>query len=124
MGGRLVGIADFCWAWAVPVVILGGAVCPGYVCRLQPIQGADRTAGEAGDGARAHHRGRLPAGAVPEAGRRHRGLSHASFPGASRPQMATLKRLEVRVQLLPLLSHRINIDRLALTAPIFFWRPT
>ena len=50
-------------------------------------------------------------------------LSHASFPGGSRLQMVTLKRLGVLVQFLPLLSHRINIDRLALAAAIFFWRP-
>jgi AsmA family protein len=52
------------------------------------------------------------------------GLSLASFPGGSRPQLVTLKRLELQVQLLPLLSHRINVDRLALAAPIFFWSPT
>ena len=34
-------------------------------------------------------------------------VSHASLPGGSRSQMVTL-RLEVQVQLLPLLSRRIN----------------
>ena len=41
-------------------------------------------------------------------------VSLANLPGASRPQMVTLKRLEVQMQLLPLLSRQIRVDRLVL----------
>ena len=36
-------------------------------------------------------------------------VSLANLPGASRPQMVTLKRLEVQMQLLPLLLRRLLI---------------
>src|SRR5262245_55116524 len=38
-------------------------------------------------------------------------VSLANFAGGSRPQMVTLKRLEVQMQLLPLLSRQIRVDR-------------
>lgn len=41
-------------------------------------------------------------------------VSLANFAGGSRPEMITLKRLEVQMQLLPLLSRQIKIDRLVL----------
>jgi uncharacterized protein involved in outer membrane biogenesis len=41
-------------------------------------------------------------------------LSLANMPGGSRPEMVTLKRLEVKLQLLPLLSNQVRIDRLIL----------
>ena len=34
-----------------------------------------------------------------------------NFPGGSRPEMVTLKRLQVQLQLLPLLSREIRVDR-------------
>src|SRR5262249_7598764 len=151
MGGRHVGIADFCShpfiqpktatpLWWRPwrcdiglktiligvivllVVILGRAVV--LLISIDFSQYKGLIAREAGDGVRAHHRGRLPAGAVPEAGRRGRGPEPSQLPRRLAPQMVPLKGLEVLVQFLPLLSHRINIDRLALAAAKFFWRPT
>ena len=44
-------------------------------------------------------------------------VSFANPPGFSRPQMATLERLDLKLALLPLLSHRIEIDRLVLVKP-------
>ncbi len=41
-------------------------------------------------------------------------VGFANVPGGSRPQMVVLKRLEVQMQLLPLLSRRIEVDRLVL----------
>lgn len=41
-------------------------------------------------------------------------VSFANAPWGSRPQMATLQRLEVQVQLLPLLSQQIQVERLVL----------
>jgi uncharacterized protein involved in outer membrane biogenesis len=41
-------------------------------------------------------------------------LSLANEPGGSRPEMVTVKRLEVQLQLLPLLSNQVKIDRLIL----------
>lgn len=41
----------------------------------------------------------------------------ANIDGGSRPQMATLKRLELEIRLLPLLSRRVEIDRLVLVEP-------
>jgi uncharacterized protein involved in outer membrane biogenesis len=41
-------------------------------------------------------------------------LSFANAPGGSRPEMLMLKRLEVQMQLLPLLSRQIKVDRLVL----------
>ncbi len=41
-------------------------------------------------------------------------LSLANLPGGSRPEMVTLKRLEVQLQLLPLLSRQVKIDLVVL----------
>jgi uncharacterized protein involved in outer membrane biogenesis len=35
----------------------------------------------------------------------------ANFPGGSRPEMVTLKHLEMQLQLLPVLSREIRVDR-------------
>ena len=45
------------------------------------------------------------------------GVSLANPPGFSRPQMATLERLDLKLALLPLLSHHVEIDRLVLVKP-------
>lgn len=45
------------------------------------------------------------------------GVSFANPPGFSRPQMATLERLDLTLALLPLLSHQVEIDRLVLVKP-------
>lgn len=45
------------------------------------------------------------------------GISLANPPGYADPQMATLKRVEAQVALLPLLSHRIDVLKLVLVAP-------
>src|SRR5713226_8614283 len=39
----------------------------------------------------------------------------ANAPGGTRPDMATISRLEAKIALLPLLSRRLQIDRFALT---------
>lgn len=46
-----------------------------------------------------------------------RDVSLANPPGFSRPQMAVLQSIELRLALLPLLSHHIQIDRLVLNQP-------
>jgi AsmA protein len=45
------------------------------------------------------------------------GVSLANPPGFSRPEMATLERLDLKLALIPLLSHRVEIDRLVLVKP-------
>jgi uncharacterized protein involved in outer membrane biogenesis len=45
------------------------------------------------------------------------GVSFANPPGFSRPQMATLEQLDLSLALLPLLSHRVEIERLVLVKP-------
>ena len=45
------------------------------------------------------------------------GVSLANPPGFSRPAMATLERLDVKLALIPLLSRRIEIDQLVLVKP-------
>jgi uncharacterized protein involved in outer membrane biogenesis len=46
-----------------------------------------------------------------------RDVALANPPGYSRPRMATLERLDLKLALLPLLSHRIEIDQLVLVRP-------
>ncbi|WP_428487875.1 AsmA family protein [Rhodopila sp.] len=46
-----------------------------------------------------------------------RDVSFANPPGFSRPQMATLQSLELQLGLLPLLSSKVEIDRLVLIHP-------
>jgi uncharacterized protein involved in outer membrane biogenesis len=46
-----------------------------------------------------------------------RDVSLANPPGFSRPQMATLEELDLKLALLPLLNHRVEIVRLALGRP-------
>jgi AsmA protein len=46
-----------------------------------------------------------------------RGVSLSNPPGFSRPQMATLDELDLKLALIPLLSHRIEIARLVLVKP-------
>ncbi len=43
--------------------------------------------------------------------------SFANAPGGSRPRMLTLKRLELQLALLPLLSRQVEVERLVLVAP-------
>ena len=45
-------------------------------------------------------------------------VAFANPPGASSPQMATLAKLQVQLKLLPLLSRRIEVDRLVLVDPV------
>ena len=45
------------------------------------------------------------------------GVSLANPPGFSRPAMATLERLDVKLALIPLLSRQIEIDQLVLVKP-------
>ena len=45
------------------------------------------------------------------------GVAFANPPGFSRPQMVTLDRLDLQLALIPLLSHRVEIDRLVLIKP-------
>ena len=45
------------------------------------------------------------------------GVSLANPPGFSRPAMATLERLDLKLALIPLLSHRVEIDQLVLVKP-------
>src|SRR4051812_9605589 len=45
------------------------------------------------------------------------GVSLANPPGFSRPQMATLERLDLKLALIPLLSSRVEVDRLVLVKP-------
>ncbi|HSZ93333.1 MAG TPA: AsmA family protein [Acetobacteraceae bacterium] len=45
------------------------------------------------------------------------GVSLANPPGFSRPAMATLERMDVKLALIPLLSRRIEIDQLVLVKP-------
>jgi AsmA protein len=45
------------------------------------------------------------------------GVALANPPGFSRPQMATLDRLDLKLALIPLLSRRVEIDRLVLVKP-------
>ena len=44
-------------------------------------------------------------------------VSFANLPGGSRPEMATVRRVEVRLAVLPLLSRRVEVRRLLLVAP-------
>ena len=46
-----------------------------------------------------------------------RDVAFANPPGFSRPQMVTLERLDLQVALLPLLSKRVEVDRLVLVRP-------
>ena len=45
------------------------------------------------------------------------GVSLANPSGFSRPAMATLERLDLKLALIPLLSHRVEIDQLVLVKP-------
>src|SRR6478609_11561500 len=45
------------------------------------------------------------------------GAALANAPGGSRPQMATVKRVELELALLPLLSRQVEVRRLLLVAP-------
>src|SRR5581483_8066064 len=45
------------------------------------------------------------------------GVSLANPPGFARPQLLTLAELDLKLALLPLLSHRVEIDRLILVKP-------
>jgi uncharacterized protein involved in outer membrane biogenesis len=44
-------------------------------------------------------------------------VSFANPPGFSRPEMATLERLDVKLAVIPLLSNRVEIERLVLVKP-------
>ncbi|CAA9261096.1 MAG: hypothetical protein AVDCRST_MAG27-2582 [uncultured Craurococcus sp.] len=44
-------------------------------------------------------------------------IAFANVPGGSRPQMATIRRAEVELGLLPLLSRRVEVHRLVLQSP-------
>jgi uncharacterized protein involved in outer membrane biogenesis len=112
----LVRIGLWSLASLVALVIVGGAVIaltfdpdslkPRIIAAVKRETGRDLTL-----------QGRIRLGLSLQPTLTVQGVSFANPPGFSRPQMATLERLDLRLALLPLLSHSVEIDRLVLVKP-------
>ena len=77
----------------------------------------DRRGGAAGDRTRLDPEGRIHLGLSLQPTLTVQGVSIANPPGFSRPQMATLQELDLKLALWPLLSHTVEINRLELVKP-------
>ena len=113
---RLVRIGLWSLAGLVALVIAGGAVValsfdpdslkPRVIAAVKQATGRDLTL-----------QGRIRLGLSLQPTLTVQGVAFANPPGFSRPQMATLEQLDLKLALIPLLSHRVEIDRLVLVKP-------
>ena len=113
---RLVRIGLWSLAVLVVLVVAGGAVValsfdpdslkPRIVAAVKQATGRDLTLN-----------GRIRLGLSLRPTLVVQDVAFANPPGFSRPQMATLERLDLKLALMPLLSHRVEIDRLVLVKP-------
>ena len=113
---RLVRIGLWSLAGLVALVIAGGAIIalsfdpdslkPRVIAAVKQATGRDLTL-----------QGRIRLGLSLQPTLTVQGVAFANPPGFSRPQMATLEQLDLKLALIPLLSHRVEIDRLVLVKP-------
>jgi uncharacterized protein involved in outer membrane biogenesis len=113
---RLVRIGLWSLAGLVAVAIVGGAVVafsfdpdslkPRVIAMVKQATGRDLTL-----------QGRIRLGWSLQPTLTVASVALANPPGFSRPQMATLEQMDLKLALIPLLSHRVEIDRLVLVKP-------
>jgi uncharacterized protein involved in outer membrane biogenesis len=113
---RLVRIGLWSLAGLVAVGIIGGAVVafsfdpdslkPRVIAAVKQATGRDLTL-----------QGRIRLGWSLQPTLTVQGVALANPPGFSRPQMATLEQLDLKLALIPLLRHHVEIDRLVLVKP-------
>jgi AsmA protein len=113
---RLLRISLLSLAGLVALVIIGGVVValsfdpdslkPRIIAAVKQSTGRDLTL-----------QGRIRLGLSLQPTLTVQGVAFANPAGFSRPQMATLEQLDLKLALIPLLSHRVEIDRLVLVKP-------
>ncbi len=113
---RLLRISLWSLAGLVALVIAGGAIIalsfdpdslkPRIIAAVKQSTGRDLTL-----------QGRIRLGLSLQPTLTVQGVAFANPAGFSRPQMATLEQLDLKLALIPLLSHRVEIDRLVLVKP-------
>ena len=113
---RLLRIGLWSLAGLIAVIIVGGVVIalsfdpdslkPRVIAAVKQATGRDLTL-----------QGRIRLGLSLQPTLTVQGVAFANPPGFSRPQMATLEQLDLKLALIPLLSRRVEIDRLVLVKP-------
>ncbi len=99
------------------VVIVGGLlVAPAFI-PVETYKGQIETAARDATGRELKIDGDISLSLLPRIAIEAENVSFANAPGAAEPQMASIERLAVQLQVLPLLSREVKLDRLVLVRP-------
>ena len=99
------------------VVIVGGLLVAPVFIPVEAYKGQIETAAREATGRELKIDGDISLSLLPRLAIEAENVSFANAPGAAEPQMASIERLAVQLQVLPLLSREVKLDRLVLVRP-------
>ncbi len=98
------------------VVVAGLLVAPAFI-PIETYKGQIQTAARDATGRELTIDGDISLSLLPRLAIEVENVSFANAPGAAEPQMASIEKLAVQLQILPLLSREVKLDRLVLVRP-------
>ena len=98
------------------VIVAGLLVAPAFI-PVETYKGQIQTAAREATGRELTIDGDISLSLLPRLAIEAENVSFANAPGASEPQMASIEKLAVQLQILPLLSREVKLDRLVLVRP-------
>ena len=98
------------------VIVAGLLVAPAFI-PVATYKGQIETAAREATGRELRIDGDISLSLLPRLAIEAENVSFANVPGAAEPQMASIERLAVQLQVLPLLSREVKLDRLVLIRP-------
>lgn len=101
----------------VLVLLVGGLLAAPAFIPVEAYKGQIETAAKDATGRELKINGDLSLSLLPRLALEAENVSFANAPGASEPQMASMERLAVQLQILPLLVGEVKLDRLVLVRP-------
>ncbi len=98
------------------VIVAGLLVAPAFI-PVDTYKGQIQTAARDATGRELTIDGDISLSLLPRLAIEVENVSFANAPGAAEPQMASIEKLAVELQILPLLSREVKLDRLVLVRP-------
>ncbi|MDJ0946745.1 MAG: AsmA family protein [Kiloniellales bacterium] len=98
------------------VVVAGLFVAPAFI-PVETYRGQIETAAREATGRALKIEGDISLSLLPRLAVEAEDVSFENAPGAAEPQMASIEKLAVQLQILPLLSREVKLDRLVLVRP-------
>ncbi len=98
------------------VIVAGLLVAPAFI-PVDTYKGQIQTAARDATGRELTIDGDISLSLLPRLAIEVENVSFANAPGAAEPQMASIEKLAVQLQILPLLSREVKLDRLVLVRP-------